>query len=116
MLRKLNADGWWGELGISGRSLLELTVDAMLCRLALAAASTSYTCSRARVVIAALLGDLIPTPQSSVGPGAGTRLTPHSVSVASRTKRVANRHSNEILRVSSGSLQGNLTAKKKFKN
>jgi len=66
---------------------------------------------RTRAVIAALLSDCIPTPLSSSGPGAET------VSVASHVKSIAVteckllRHFDEIPQVTSGSLQGNLTAK-----
>ena len=86
-----------------------------------AAASMSYTCLSTCAVIAALLSDLIPSPQFSSGPGAGTRLTTCSVSVASHTKSVAVtegkllRQFDKIPRVTSGNLEGDLTAKKKKK-
>ena len=61
------------------------------CGLALATASTSYTCPSTHAITAVLLSasDLIPTPQSSSGPGAGTKVSIHSGSVASCTKSVA---------------------------
>ena len=87
----------------------------------LAAASKSCMYSSTRAVIAELLNDLISTLLSSSGLGAGTWLSTHSVSVASHVKSVAVteckllRHFDEIPQVTSGSLQGNLTAKKKKK-